>query len=48
MKASELIENLKQLILDHGDLDVIDDCDESILIYFSDSDGDNVAAFVVE
>ena len=46
MKASELIEYLKQLILEHGDLYVIDDCDESIVIYFDDSNGE--PAFIVE
>ena len=50
MKASELIENLKRLILDHGDLDVVDDCDEPVFIYFNEtnSEGDYEPVFVVE
>lgn len=46
MKASELIADLRTLIQERGDLEVVNAEDESVMIVFNDTDGD--AVFVIE
>jgi|KBSMisStandDraft_5_1062788.scaffolds.fasta_scaffold8096875_1 hypothetical protein len=47
MLASDLIEDLRELISRHGDLQVVDDQDHQVGVEFNDDDPDADAVFVV-
>lgn len=50
MLASELIKDLRTLVEEYGDLEVVNDTDESVMVKFSaaDEDGGDEDVFLVE